>query len=75
MVALSALIFSGSLLVAVPVQAVGPGDAGRFGTWVGYDVGRFPAAVEAAELNGDGLPDAVPLARVVRREGSDYHCD
>ena len=57
-VALSALIFSGSLLVAVPVQAVGPGDAGRFETWVGYDVGRFPAAVEAADLNGDGLPDA-----------------
>ena len=56
--AIFAITLSGSLVAVVPVQAVGPGDASRFETWVGYDVGRSPGAVEAADFSGDGLPDA-----------------
>lgn len=37
------------------------GDASRFDTWTGYDVGRFAIGVEAGDLNGDGFADAVWL--------------
>jgi hypothetical protein len=39
-------------------EAVEPGDAGRFNTWTGYDAGRFPVSVAAADFNGDGAADA-----------------
>lgn len=53
-----------ALLLVAPAGRVGaasaapePGDATRFDTWVGYEVGRFLDAVVAADLNGDGWTD------------------
>ena len=44
--------------VAAPPLAGGlPGDAGRFATWTGYEVGTNPAAVATADFDGDGRPD------------------
>ena len=40
-------------------QAARPGDAERFDTWAGYDVGRYPVAVDTADFDGDGRQDAV----------------
>lgn len=54
----AALATTTLLLPTTASDASRPGDAARFETWVGYDVGRFPTAVEAADLNGDGLADA-----------------
>ena len=44
-------------VVAGPATALRPGDAGRFDTWTGYDVGRFPVAAAPADFNGDGAID------------------
>jgi len=55
-VAASAVVAIGATSTS---RASRPGDVGRFDTWVGYDVGRAPVAVEAADLNGDRRPDAV----------------
>lgn len=38
----AAAVLSGT--VTTGGQAARPGDAGRFDTWVGYDVGRYPVA-------------------------------
>jgi hypothetical protein len=44
--------------IAAPAAGGGrPGDAHRFATWTGYEVGRNPQAVTAADFNGDGAPD------------------
>lgn len=45
-------------LTAAPASATQPGDAGRFDTWTGYDAGRFPVSVAAADFNADGAADA-----------------
>lgn len=34
------------------------GDASRFATWTGYEVGKNPSSVAVADFNGDGRPDA-----------------
>ena len=48
-----------ALIVASPPGGASrPGDGQRFDTWVGYDVGRAPAAVVGADLDGDSLADA-----------------
>ncbi|MDQ4039773.1 MAG: FG-GAP-like repeat-containing protein [Actinomycetota bacterium] len=44
-------------VVATPASAGQVGDAGRFDTWTGYDVGRLPVAVVAGDFTGDGLRD------------------
>jgi len=41
---------------------VGAGDANRFPTWTGTNVGLYPSAVVAADLDGDGRPDLRELA-------------
>jgi FG-GAP-like repeat/FG-GAP repeat len=44
--------------VAAPTAGGGrPSDGRRFATWTGYEVGRNPQAVTAADFNGDGTPD------------------
>lgn len=43
-----------SAAVAAPGRT---GDAQRFGTWTGYEVGAQPIAVVSADLDGDGAPD------------------
>src|SRR5690349_10664984 len=52
-------VAAASLAAALPAVAASPGDAGRFGTWTGYEVGRFPTSVVATDRNRDGHPDAV----------------
>ncbi|KAA1426014.1 FG-GAP-like repeat-containing protein [Nocardioides antri] len=55
----AAALAGAALLVPTgSAEASRPGDGGRFETWVGYDVGRYPTAVAAADLDGDGLADA-----------------
>ncbi len=44
--------------VAAPAASGGqPGDAHRFSTWTGYEVGLNPQSVAAADFNGDAAPD------------------
>src|SRR4051794_2266834 len=47
------------VLAAPPGGAAQTGDAHRFDTWVGYDVGEFPSSLATGDFNGDGAPDAV----------------
>ncbi len=42
---------------AAPASAGQVGDAGRFDTWTGYDIGRFPVSVVAGNFTGDGAAD------------------
>ena len=53
----AAAVLSGTLTTGS--DAARPGDAHRFDTWVGYDVGRYPTSVDTADFNADGRPDAV----------------
>ena len=49
-----------STLVIMPgggATAAEPGDAGRFETWAGYQVGRYPVEALAGDFNEDGSPD------------------
>src|SRR6478752_2101768 len=57
--AAASLAAVGLLLAAPPGVAAQTGDAHRFDTWVGYDVGEFPSSLATGDLNGDGAPDAV----------------
>ena len=59
--AFAVVTLAASFVAASPAAASRPGDAGRFDTWTGYSVGRFPIDVVAADLNGDGLGDAAWL--------------
>jgi hypothetical protein len=52
-----ALTLAAAAMLASPASANQVGDAGRFDTWTGYDVGRSPVAVATADFNGDGAPD------------------
>ncbi len=56
---LTAALLLATVAAAAPSSASRPGDATRYDTWVGYDVGRFPVAVAATDLDGDRRPDAV----------------
>jgi hypothetical protein len=49
----------GLALSAPPGNAAQTGDAHRFDTWVGYDVGEFPSSLATGDFNNDGAPDAV----------------
>jgi hypothetical protein len=42
---------------AAPAGAARQGDARRFNTWTGYEVGRSPTAVATADFDGDGRLD------------------
>jgi Ca2+-binding RTX toxin-like protein len=53
-----ALMAASVMLAAAPGTASRVGDAHRFSTWVGYDVGRYPSTVATGDLNGDGAVDA-----------------
>ena len=57
--AAAALATVGLVLTAPPGAAAQTGDAHRFDTWVGYDVGEFPSSLATGDFNGDGAPDAV----------------
>ena len=46
-------------LAAPGAQAARPGDGGRFDTWTGYDIGRFPVQVSSGDYDGDGSADLV----------------
>ena len=56
---LTAALLAATVNAAAPSSASRPGDATRYDTWVGYDVGRYPDGVATADLNGDRRPDAV----------------
>ena len=45
------------LATTAPTATAGPGDAKRFFTWAGYEVGTNPAAVATADFDGDGRVD------------------
>jgi len=40
-----------------PANAADLGDGGRFDTWAGYQVGRFPVEALAGDFDEDGAPD------------------
>ena len=46
-----------TLVAPSATQAAQPGDAGRFDTWVGYDVGQYPQSAAMGDFNGDGSLD------------------
>lgn len=48
------VVVGGPATGAVAAQV---GDAGRFPTWAGYQVGRFPVEALAGDFNEDGAPD------------------
>ena len=61
-----AVVAAGSLIAGVlavtaatPARSAQPGDAARFDTWVGYDVGLRPAAAAMGDFNRDGQLDVV----------------
>ena len=58
LVSASALI-AGALVVVPGIGAIAaePGDAGRFDTWAGYQVGRTPVEALPGDFNEDGAPD------------------
>ncbi|MBA2553662.1 MAG: VCBS repeat-containing protein [Geodermatophilaceae bacterium] len=58
--AAAAGVLVAGVLVLLPVggaTAADLGDGGRFDTWAGYQVGRFPVEALAGDFNGDGAPD------------------
>ncbi len=57
--AAASIVAVGLVLAAPPGGAAQTGDAHRFDTWVGYDVGESPSSLATGDFNGDGAPDAV----------------
>lgn len=54
-------VLAAGVLVLTPAggaHAADVGDAGRFDTWAGYQVGRYPIEALAGDFNEDGAPDA-----------------
>ena len=49
----------GSSLFAPVAFAAQPGDSGRFDTWTGYDIGRYPVQVAAGTFDAGSSPDLV----------------
>ena len=58
-VAVAAVVAAGVVVggPAPEAAAAEVGDAGRFDTWAGYQVGRFPVEALAGDFNADGAPD------------------
>lgn len=55
---MAGVVLAGVLLTPLTgASAADPGDAGRFDTWAGYQVGRYPVDALAGDFNEDGAPD------------------